>query len=112
MTTPRLPFIPGFVGGMGAVPIAAEEEIVEQQAPPSTYAVAAVVDGDAAAVPRLIGLTTLRAVFIAPGFFAASWAMGSKLTGWQLVGFSLAGSVTISLGMLAWYALKRAGWVT
>jgi len=105
-------FLPPIYGrGVGMPPIASEEELVPRggQEPPSTYAVAAVVDGDVAAIPRLLGLTALRATFIAPGLWVAAWATGVKVTPLQLVGFALGGSFTISCGMVLWYALRRAG---
>lgn len=109
------PFLPPIQRrGIGMPPIAVEEELVpppEAQEPPSTYAVAAVVGGDYSAIPRLAGLTLLRAVFVAPGLWLAAWATGMRLTPLQLAGFAVGGSVTISLGMVAWYGLRRIGLV-
>lgn len=80
---------------------------VEEAAPPSTYAVAAVLDGHEGAAIKLIGLTALRSVFIVPGIYIATRMTGAKLSGGQVVAASLASSCTISAGMLAWYGLKR-----
>lgn len=80
---------------------------VAPESPPSTYAVAAVLEGQDGALVRLAGLTALRAAFILPGFWVAAWATDTRMTGMQLLAYSLAGSTTISLGMLAWYFVQQ-----
>lgn len=73
---------------------------VERDAPPSAYAIADLLDGRPGALTRVAGLTIMRAAFIAPGLY---------LTGVRerVVVRSLAASATITLGMLAWYTVKR-----
>lgn len=83
------------------------ETPVEAAAPPSTYAVAAVLEGHEGAVIRLAGLTALRSVFILPGLFIATKMTGAKMGGGDLIAASFASSCTISAGMLAWYRLKQ-----
>ena len=80
---------------------------IEQAAPPSTYAVAAFLGGQPGSGARLLGLTALRAVFILPGLWLASSMSNVKMSGGQLVAFSLASSVTITGGMIGWYKLNE-----
>jgi hypothetical protein len=84
---------------------------LEQAAPPSTYAVEAVLEGHSGAALRLLGLTALRSFFILPGLWAASRVVNVKLDGVQLLVFSLASSMTISAGMVLWYASRKCGLV-
>lgn len=89
-------------GFHGAVPM-------ENGAPPSSYAVAAVVNGERGGIPRLIGVTGVRALMIAPGIWIADRLMGGEgpRLGWLRTGaFSLAASTTISLGLLVLYKAK------
>lgn len=80
---------------------------VENGAPPSSYAVVGVLDGDGGAVVRLAGLTLLRGCFIVPGLWVASRIMRVDLEPLELLGLSFAGSGTISLGMIAYYWIGR-----
>lgn len=80
---------------------------IEENAPPSSYAVSAVLDGESGAVVRLIGLTALRGIFIIPGLWVASKVLKTDLDTWDVVGLSFAGSVTISAGMLGYYYVRR-----
>lgn len=78
-----------------------------QNAPPSTYAVADVLDGADGSIVRLAGLTLLRTGFIIPGIWAANRVSSTEMGFGKLLGYSLATSTSISLGMLGYYALKR-----
>lgn len=80
---------------------------IEQGAPPSSYAVAAFLEGQPGAGWRLLALTGLRAAFILPGLWIASSMSPVKLSGGQLVAFSLASSATITGGMIGWYKLHE-----
>lgn len=81
--------------------------VVEDAAPPSTYAVAAVLQGQRGSTLRIVGLTLARGTAILP----ALWVAGKILkiselkVGWKLVGAAMAASTGISLAMLAWYYL-------
>lgn len=89
-------------GFHGAVPM-------ENGAPPSSYAVAAVVNGERGGIPRLIGVTGIRAVMIFPGIWVAdrlTRGAGPPLTMLRTAAFSLTASTAISLGLLALYKLK------
>lgn len=80
--------------------------VIEDAAPPSTYAVAAVIEGQRGAVLRAVGLTLARGVAIAPGLWLAGRAFKIEgLRGWKLVGTSLAASSMITLFMFGWYSL-------
>lgn len=84
------------------VPIGGFDEVPEGS-PPSSYAAASCARGDAGALPRMFGLTLLRALLIAPGVAMAG------VRGKQLVYGSLAGSglITVSALLYAW-AGRRA----
>lgn len=99
--TAAQPFTPGAMplpNGIG--------QPAERAQPPSTYAVQAALEGQNGAMLRLLGLTALRAIFIAPGLWVGAKVSGAQVHGAQLVIISLASSSTISAGMLAWYALN------
>lgn len=90
------------IGGMhGAVPM-------EGGAPPSSYAVASVVNGEPGGTVRLVGVTFLRSIFIAPGLWLGAKIVGvdQYVMGWKLVGMTVGASSSISLGLLAWYFIK------
>ncbi len=74
---------------------------VEQNAPPSSYAIADALEGVPGAWPRVGGLTAWRSVVISPGLYLAG------IRGWKLVGGSLLGSAAISVYLLAYYGLAR-----
>lgn len=80
---------------------------VEPQGPPSSYAVAAVLDGESGAIPRLVGLTVLRAIFIIPALYLGSRVFARDLKFWQTCLLSLSASSGISSGMLVWYKIQR-----
>lgn len=112
----------GFAGGGGlgeadpsggAIPAEVIQPGVQEASPPSTYAVAAFLQGERGSGMKLAGLTAIRAVFILPGLWIANGfaPKESKLSGGQLVAYSLASSGTITLGMLAWYKLYDIGWL-
>lgn len=88
------------IGGMhGRVPM-------ENGSPPSTYAVASVINGEPGGAARLVGVTALRAIFIAPGIWLGGKVVGMKVTGWPLLGMTMSASGAISIGLLGWYWLK------
>ena len=112
--SPRQVRVSGLSGGLGEAdptgPIPAEvvaNPAIQEAAPPSTYAVAAFLGGQPGAGARLLGLTALRAVFILPGLWIASSMSNVKMSGGQLVAFSLASSATITGGMIGWYKLNE-----
>lgn len=76
---------------------------VDPNSPPSSYAVAAVYEGDPAGWAKVATATALRAIFVAPGL-AVAGIRGRKL----LVG-SLAASAGITTALFLLYGLKRAG---
>ena len=89
-------------GGLygGSIPI-------ENGAPPSTYAVAAVLKNEPGSFARLIGVTILRAIFIVPGLWlSAKFVPGVQMGLPQSIGVGLAASASISAGLLGWYFLK------
>ena len=94
-------FSPGFGQGSAA-------EQVQEQSPPSSYAVASMLDGERGAWVRLMGLTLLRGCFIIPGLWVASKLLRIYLEPMQLLGLSFAGSATISGGMVGYYAIRKA----
>ena len=76
------------------------------QEPPSTYAVAAWVDGERGSFLRVLNLTASRALFLAPGLYL-SGVRDPKM----LLKASLGASVSVS-GMLAliyWLRRKEKG---
>lgn len=91
---------------MGPTEVVNDPRIAEAS-PPSTYAVAAFLEGQPGSGTRLLGLTALRAAFILPGLWIASAMSPVKLSGGQLVAFSLASSATITGGMIGWYKLHE-----
>lgn len=101
-------FSPRRSRGLGeGAPAPTTQPGVEQNAPPSSYAVAAVLDGQSGAIIRLVGLTALRGIFIMPGLWLASKVLRTDLDTMDVVGLSFTGSLTISLGMLGYYAIRR-----
>jgi hypothetical protein len=82
---------------------------VENGAPPSTYAIAAFLEGEPGSTARLIGTTVLRSVFIVPGVWVASkvFAREADLSMLQIGAMGLTASSTITAGLLLWYWLKR-----
>lgn len=81
---------------------------VENGAPPSSYAVVSLLDGESGSIARLVGLTLLRGCFIVPGLWVASRLMRVDMEPLQLLGMSFAGSGTITAGMIGYYAIRRA----
>jgi hypothetical protein len=93
----------GFYGVKG-VPI-------ENGAPPSTYAVAAFINGEPGSFARLVGVTVLRAVFIVPSLWlSAKIVPGVKIGLVPSLLMGVAASAGISTGLVGWYWLKtKAG---
>ena len=71
--------------------------------PPSSYAVAAVLEGEPGGWWKVAKATALRAVFVAPGVAVAG------LRGRKLVLGSLLGSVGITIALFALYGAQRGG---
>lgn len=82
---------------------------VENGAPPSTYAIAAFLEGEPGSTARLIGTTVLRSIFIVPGVWLAAkvFARDADLSMIQIGAMGLTASSTITAGLLLWYWLKR-----
>ncbi len=74
---------------------------VEAQAPPSSYAIADMIEGKSGALPRVVKLTALRSVFLVPGLYVAGIRGATLLKG---AGF---GSVGLSLYLLGLYSLRK-----
>jgi len=85
-----------------------EPGVVDQGSPPSSYAVVDVLDGQQGSLIRLIGLTMLRGVFIAPGLWIAARLFRIEMEPMQLLALSFGGSATISAGMVGYYAIRKA----
>jgi hypothetical protein len=68
--------------------------------PPSSYALVDLLEGRPGALARTVGLTAVRAGLIAPGLYVAGVRE-------RLAVKSLAASTSITLFLLAWYAVKR-----
>lgn len=79
-----------------------EPSYVAPQAPPSSYAIAALLEGEPNALDRVVRLTLKRVLFIAPGLFLA----GRR--GENLVKESLAASASITVLLTFYYADKRS----
>lgn len=77
----------------------------EPQAPPSTYAIAALVDGEPGALGRVVVLTAFRAVPVGLGLYL----VGDRE---RLIKKSLAVSGTISLAMIGYALGRKRGWWT
>lgn len=103
--------LPGYGLGAPQSPYeqpSAPREGVEHGAPPSSYAVVDLLDGQPGSVVRIVGLTALRGCFIIPGLWVASRLMRVEMEPMELLGLSFAGSGTITIGMITYYALRRA----
>lgn len=74
---------------------------VEAQAPPSSYAIADMIEGKPGALPRAIKFTALRSVFLVPGLYAAGIRGTTLLKGAGL------GSVGLSLYLLGLYSVRK-----
>ena len=74
---------------------------VEAQAPPSSYAIADMIEGKPGALPRVVKLTALRSVFLIPGLFAAG------IRGTTLLKGAALGSVSLSVYLLGLYSVRK-----
>ena len=74
---------------------------VKPQSPPSSYAVAGVLDGEPGAWPRVFTGSAQRAVVIVPGL----WLAGIR--GRQLATGALYASATITTFLFVLYSLKK-----
>jgi hypothetical protein len=75
--------------------------LVELQAPPSTYAIAAWLDGEKGSAMRVAGLTVQRAVFIGSGLFLAGFRNRDLVVG------ALAASATVTAWIAGDYSIKK-----
>ena len=83
-------------------------EYLERDAPPSLYAVSAVLEGEPGAWPRVVGNTLLRAAFLAPGAWVGFKLAGGQPRVGQVASAALGGSIGITAGLFALYAWKRS----
>lgn len=74
---------------------------VEAQAPPSSYAIADMIEGKPGALPRVVKLTALRSVFLVPGLYVAGVRGPALLKG------AAWGSVGLSLYLLGLYSTRK-----
>ncbi len=81
----------------------AELPYVSQQSPPSTYAIAAVLEGQPGGWPSVFIGTAQRTAFILPGLFVAG------LRGRQLFTAALFASVSITTCLFPYYMMRRSG---
>lgn len=98
-TPPHTPRRAGFYGN---VP-------VDNGSPPSTYAVAGVLNKEPGSIARLVGVTAIRSICIAPGIWIVTKLVAPEVSTWKVLLISLGGSATISLGMLVWYWMRMKG---
>lgn len=70
---------------------------------PSAYAIEDFLDGIPGSAARVVGLTAVRSLIIAPGVYVVS----PRIPPAQLVKASLAISTSVTLGMGIWYWLKK-----
>ena len=75
---------------------------IEPNAPPSSYAIADVIEGRPGGWSRTAGLTLWRAVVISPGLIVAG------IRGKPLLLGSLLGSVSATVYLLGYYQLQKA----
>jgi len=84
---------------------------IERGAPPSSYAVAAFVNGEKGSFARLVGVTVIRAIFIWPGLMGVGYLVmpkDNRLGVWRSVALALGASTSISTGLVIWYRLKKS----
>lgn len=82
-----------------------EPSYVERGAPPSSYAIASVMEGEPEGPGRVIVGTLQRSLFIAPGLALAG------LRGESLVKSALLASASITGCLFGLYALRRGGYI-
>lgn len=78
-------------------------DLVQSQSPPSTYAIAALLDGEKQSGMRVLGLTLERAFFIGTGLYVAGFR------GQELMRGALSASTAITGWIVADYWLKKRG---
>ncbi len=76
-------------------------DYVLPHSPPSSYAIADLIERRPGSVGRVAQLTVTRALFAAPGL----WLAGVR--GRQLLVASVAASATITAWLIAYYAARR-----
>lgn len=81
---------------------------IERDAMPSSYAVAAVINGEPGGIPRLLHVTFVRAAFMIPFVWGTSKVLDiSQLQkARDMLLFSLGMSVSQSVGLLGAYKIK------
>jgi hypothetical protein len=75
--------------------------LVKKGSPPSSYAIADLVDGKPGSLGRTVSLTAQRAAFIVPGLYVAGIRWPKLATG------AIYGSIGITLWILGLYSLKK-----
>lgn len=85
------------------MPEVQQPSYVETQSPPSSYAIAAAIDGEPGAWGRVLTVTLARAFIIFPGLYLGGIRGKHLLTG------SLAASSTITAMLFGMYAAKKGG---
>lgn len=78
---------------------------IEKKSPPSSYAIAGVLEGEPGSVGRVIFGTLQRSLFLAPGLGLAG------LRGEQLVRSALLASASITGCLFGLYTLRRGGYI-
>ncbi len=78
---------------------------IEKKSPPSSYAIAGVLEGEPGSMGRVIIGTLQRSLFLAPGLGL------SGLRGEQLVRAALLGSASITASLFGLYTLRRGGYI-
>lgn len=81
---------------------------IERDAMPSSYAVAAVINGEQGGLPRLLHVTFVRAIFMIPFVYGTSKVLNiaQLQKARDMLLFSLGMSVSQSVGLLGVYKVK------
>lgn len=85
----------------GSTPAVSHKQMVEDRSPPSTYAIAEMLDGTPGGVFRTLELTVLRAFFIGTGLYV------SGLRGSPLLRGALLGSAGVTAWIILDYSAQR-----
>lgn len=84
---------------MFGAPPTTEPTYIEPQSPPSSYAVAAALDGEDGAWPRVLGVTLARAVIIFPGLYLGGVRGRHLFTGALAASASITGMLFVAYGI-------------
>ena len=80
------------------------KDLVQKKSPPSTYAIAAMMEGEPGSKARAVGLTVERAAILATGLYVAGFRGRSLIRG------ALFGSGAITAWISLDYWLKHRGY--